>query len=294
MDTLSELKLSAPEWRELAGTHARRAKAHVKPARERKDHGVPHPIQDFLFQYYPFPLSLLESWHPGVGVTLEGGQEEDLFNPKHYSRDGNGITADPSLLSEKEVARMHWIRELLAATASRAPIFSCHGLHEWAMVYRGQTVRHEKTTRLRLPQSDIDGLVESRPICCSHHDAFRFFANDARPFNRLQPSLETRPQMEQPGCVHANMDLYKWAAKLMPWIGSDLLLDCFELAVELRELDMKASPYDLAAWDCEPIRIETTEGRRIYESEQRRLSQKAAPLRARLIWMIDRTLERRA
>jgi hypothetical protein len=79
------------------------------------------------------------------------------------------------------------------------------------------------------------------------------------------------------------MDLYKWASKAMPWIGTELLLDCFELACELRELDMRASPYDLTAWGREPIRIETTDGRRVYETEQRRLATKAEPIRQRLI-----------
>jgi hypothetical protein len=294
MELLPGKSLTATEWKALATAHERRVARFVKPARQRKDHGEPHPIQDFLFQYYPFPLSLLENWHPGVGIRLahpsEGSECSGKFSAKHYTSDELSRWADPSNLPDKEIARIHWIRELLAATASRPPIFSCHGLHEWAMVYRGKTVRHEKTTRLRLTQAQIDELVESRPICCSHHDAFRFFAEEARPFNRLQPSLEARMQMEQPGCVHANMDLYKWAAKMMPWIGSGLLVDCFELAVELRELDMKASPYDLAAWHCDPIRIETAEGRRIYEGEQRRLAGKAALLRERLIGMINRTL----
>lgn len=111
--------------------------------------------------------------------------------------------------------------------------------------------------------------------------------------NRLQPTLESRVSLEQPGCVHANMDLYKWAAKSMPWIGSELLLDCFELALELRDLDMRASPYDLAAWGREPVRIETAEGRRVYEIEQRRLAEKAAPLRERLIEGLDQLEERR-
>ena len=109
--------------------------------------------------------------------------------------------------------------------------------------------------------------------------------------NRLQPDLESRMMLEQPGCVHANMDLYKWAAKSMPWIGSELLLDCFELAMELRDLDMRASPYDLIAWGREPVCIETAEGRRIYESEQRRLAEKAMPLRERLIAALGKVKE---
>lgn len=288
-------RLAAQKWREISHTHSKRAAKHTGPARLRKDHGIPHPIADFLFQYYPFPLSLLEHWHPGTGRLLafsesESAEDAPWLTEKHYARSQEGIIADPSLLKPKEIERLRWTRDLLEATSSRPPIFSCHGLHEWAMVYRGTTVRHEKTTKLRLPQAEIDSLVESRPISCSHHDAFRFFARDARPMNRLQPSLENRMNMEQPGCVHANMDLYKWAAKSMPWIGSDLLLDCFELAVELRELDMRASPYDLSEWDCEPVRIETPDGRRFYEMEQKRLASRALPLRTRLIAMIDRTL----
>jgi hypothetical protein len=74
----------------------------------------------------------------------------------------------------------------------------------------------------------------------------------------------------------------------MPRIGSELLLDCFELAMELRDLDMRASPYDLTAWGREPVRIETAEGRRSYESEQRRLAEKAAPLREKLMVALGR------
>jgi len=287
--------LPAAVWQERMRTHGARVSAHTAPARRRKDHGIPHPIEDFLFQYYPFPLSLLENWQPGVGTGLEWPDGDDLpegavFNPRHYSRAGDVISPDVGLIPEKERERIRWIRDLLEATASRTAVFSCHGMHEWAMVYGGVEVRHEKTTSLRLPQAEIDAFVESRPICCSHHDAFRFFAPAARGFNRLQPSLDTRLQHEQPGCVHANMDLYKWCAKLMPWAGSDLLVDCFSLAMELRALDMRASPYDLASWGCQPLMIETPEGRRIYETEQKRLAFAAMQLRSRLIGKIDAIL----
>jgi hypothetical protein len=286
--------LTAPQWQAKAADHAARAMAYTVPARARKDRGLPHPIEDFLFQYYPYPLALLENWQPGLGVELEWRQpeeaEEIAFPARYYSQGKDTIFADPRLMTEKEQQRLEWIGSLLAATASRPPIFSCHGLHEWAMVYGGKQVRHEKTTPLRLPQAEIDALVTSRAICCTHHDAFRFFAAEARPLNRLQPSLDSRSEMEQPGCVHANMDLYKWAAKAMPWIGSELLLDCFELAIELRDLDMRASPYDLGAWDREPVRIETPEGRRLYETEQKRLSLAGVPLRERLIAAITRTV----
>ena len=272
-------------WSERAAAHLARAERRTLPARKRRDCGVPHPVEDFLFQYYPYPFVLLENWQPGIGVALEWVESPapSPFSERCYAVAGGVIFADPGRLSTKERERLKWIHDLLVATRDRMPHFACHGLHEWAMVYRGKAVRHEKTTPLRLPQAEIDALVESRAICCSHHDAFRFFASEARPMNRLQPTLESRMSLEQPGCVHANMDLYKWAAKSMPWIGTELLFDCFELAVELRDLDMRASPYDLSDWGRPPVRIETAEGRRIYEIEQRRLAAEAVPLRERLI-----------
>ena len=281
--------LSQTAWTGRAAAHLARAERRTLPARKRRDCGVPHPVEDFLFQYYPYPFVLLENWQPGCGAALEWSATVESpappppFSERCYAVADGVIFADPGRLTGKERERLKWIHDLLTATRDRAPHFACHGLHEWAMVYRGKEVRHEKTTPLRLPQAEIDALVESRAICCSHHDAFRFFASEARPMNRLQPTLESRISLEQPGCVHANMDLYKWAAKSMPWIGTELLLDCFELAVELRDLDMRASPYDLSAWGREPVRIETAEGRRIYEIEQRRLAAEAVPLRQRLI-----------
>jgi hypothetical protein len=156
------------------------------------------------------------------------------------------------------------------------------------MVYKGQEVRHEKTTPLRLPQSEIDAIVESRPLTCTHFDAFRFYAIDAKPLNKHEPTLESRPELEQPGCIHANMDLYKWAFKAMPWIGSDLLLKCFRLALFAREIDMRASPYDLSSYgEYEPVLIETANGRSLYEKLQREVADRAAPLRRDLIEAIE-------
>lgn len=284
--------LPATVWRERADVHRQRAARHTSPAKMRRDRGQPHPIADFLFQYYPYPFAMLENWHPGVGLALE--TNSPVLPPQfaeHCYRVADGaIIADPEKLTFKERERLVRMIELLEATRDRIPNFACHGLHEWAMVYRGREIRHEKTLKLRLPQAEIDDLVETRTICCSHHDAFRFFAPEARPMNRLQPDLGSRVLFEQPGCLHANMDLYKWAAKSMPWVGSDLLLDCFELAVELRVLDMRASPYDLRDWGHEPVRIETADGRRIYETEQRRLASLAEPLRQQLIEALHDTL----
>ena len=58
------------------------------------------------------------------------------------------------------------------------------------------------------------------------------------------------------------MDLYKHAFRLTPMVCSDLVADCFELARDIRVLDMRAAPYDLADLGFEPVRIETRRARR--------------------------------
>ena len=86
------------------------------------------------------------------------------------------------------------------------------------------------------------------------------------------------------------MDLYKHTFRLSPLIPSDLIADCFELAWEVRVLDMRASPYDFAELGLEPVRIETTEGKQEYAAAQREFAERAAPLRERVIAECDRLL----
>jgi hypothetical protein len=69
----------------------------------------------------------------------------------------------------------------------------------------------------------------------------------------------------------------------MPWIGSDLLWECFSLAVDLRVLDMEAGPYDLRAMGFAPVCIETPAGRDEYQRRQRELRARAGGLRAQLL-----------
>jgi hypothetical protein len=117
---------------------------------------------------------------------------------------------------------------------------------------------------------------------CSHFDAFRFFTEPAAQRNAGTPSRSDQSGWEQPGCVHANMDLYKWCYKLGPLIESELLMDCLELAADARELDMRASPYDLSSYGFAPIAIEEPAGRAEYVRCQRGISGHAAPLRQAL------------
>jgi hypothetical protein len=156
------------------------------------------------------------------------------------------------------------------------------------MVYRDRDTRHP--VRLRLGQEGTDAVVEAHPIRCTHFDAFRFFTPDAVGRNRVQPTRESQPDLEQPGCLHAGMDLYKWAYKLSPATPGELVADCFELAVEIRELDMRASPYDLSAHGYPPVAIETPGGKAEYVAAQRGFAECGAVLRGRLIELCDRLL----
>ena len=88
------------------------------------------------------------------------------------------------------------------------------------------------------------------------------------------------------------MDLYKWAFKLAPFTASELTADCFDLARNVRALDMRASPYDFTALGYLPVRIETPEGRSEYEALQREFAICAAPLRERLIEVCEQIIEK--
>ena len=83
--------------------------------------------------------------------------------------------------------------------------------------------------------------------------------------------------------TRANMDLYKYAMWFQPYISGNLVVDCFELSVYAREIDMRASPYDLEHLGYSPIAVETIDGRREYASAQRDIAAKAESLRQRLI-----------
>jgi hypothetical protein len=90
------------------------------------------------------------------------------------------------------------------------------------------------------------------------------------------------------------MDLYKYAYKLAPWSSGELISDAFLLAWEARQLDMRASPYDLRRYGLEPILMEAREGREEYVEMQRILVAKAEPIRERLIDNYRRLLELKA
>ncbi|MGV9767235.1 3-methyladenine DNA glycosylase [Micromonospora tulbaghiae] len=279
--------LDLADWQARRHAHEARVDAWLTPHLARRRTGVKHPVEDFLFTYYSHRPAQLRRWHPGAGVVLRDADPAG-FGPD-YTASAAGLTLDTDRVRARRAESIAWIRTLLAATAGRPAQFGCFGMHEWAMVYRQtqEQVRHNAWP-LRLSPAATAAVVEERGVRCSHFDAFRFFTAPARPLNVLQPTREGQHALEQPGCLHANMDLYKWAYKLSPLVPSELVADCFALAREIRALDMRASPYDLADLGYPPVRVETPEGRAEYAAAQRGFAERAAGLRARLLAALDR------
>jgi hypothetical protein len=83
------------------------------------------------------------------------------------------------------------------------------------------------------------------------------------------------------------MDVYKWAFKLTPLVPSDLVADAFDLAREIRVLDMEASPYDLRELGYDPVPIETPEGKTAYLERQRDFATRSNALRLRLLAVLE-------
>lgn len=283
--------VTAAQWRPVAAAHAARADALTAGWRARRQSGQKHAIEDFLFTYYPTKPAHLRRWHPGAGVVLLGSQEElaEHAGWRWYVRADDGVRLDTETFLSERGTTVAYIRDLLARTLGRRAHHGCFGLHEWAMVFREQdATRHPLP--LRLGAAGTDAVVEAHPIKCSHFDAFRFFTPEAAPLNRLQPSRETQPELEQPGCLHAGMDLLKWATKLGPGIASDVVLDAFELARDIRTLDMQASPYDVSGYGLAAVAIETAAGKAEYAAKQREFTARANPLRERVMAACDELL----
>ena len=283
----SEIILSPEEWKEQRANHEARADALVKARQLRAARGEQDPVEDFLYTYYPFRLSALRRWTPGVGFACAGGDE--LLTDANFQKDADGLVRVIPM-NDGDIRRVTFIRDLCLAVTTRPPFFRCYGLHEWAMVYQQADQRRHSQWPLRLGAKGTDEVVRSMPVCCTHYDAFRFFTPSAKPLNRSEPDLAGRIKNEQPGCVHVTMDLYKWTMKSLPWVSSDLATESYRLAHEARSIDMRASPYDFSAVGLEPICIETEAGRAQYESAQRHLAKLAEPVRHRLIDVLSRAL----
>lgn len=286
-------KLTRNEWQDQMRAHEERAAQWIDPHLARRSRGQKHPIWDFLFDYYAVRPAHVMRWHPGLNTTLIDAADAPHAHWRDYRVESDGTVSTVSADVEKFLTHrgnaMDKVLTLLRASESNRAQFDCFGLHEWAMVYRTDTPRHDLP--LRLGAEGTNAVVESHDIKCTHYDAFRFFTPPARPLNLTVLNSTTRPEHEQKGCLHVGMDLFKWAVKMEPLVPGNLLLDCFELARDIRLLDMEASPYDCRGLGYGVVAIETAEGKAEYVSRQRAFTERADLLRHQLIAILEHVCE---
>ena len=277
-------------WTGARKEHEQRVDILTERHQSRASSHIAHPVEDFLFSYYRLRPAQLRQWHPGAAMALADAPEflglkfyRNLTTPAGGAG-RNVISVDVEKFVAERSDTYTLVRDLLSVTQSAPAQFGCFGLHEWAMLFRQDvgTMRHASWP-LRLGQEGTDEVVRTHQIRCSHFDAYRFFTPPTRPLNLLLPTVDGRVGNEQPGCLHANMDLYKWSYKLLPVVPSSLVLDCFLLTRRIREFDMRASPYDLTGLGYAPVPIETTAGKAEYVAAQREFATEAAVLRERIL-----------
>lgn len=271
-------ELEPAEWRRRKADHEARTRPWADEHVRRQERQIRHPVRDFLFEYYSHRPSHLVRWSPGVNVRLLGATPADLGWKVGFEQTTDGLILPATAFPRRRIEYLRWAVQYLRTVLDREPAFGCFGLHEWAMVYRTDDIRHSKVP-LRLSADEIAGVVEGQGLRCTHYDAFRFFTPAAAPRNRVPLTRAVAVDHDQAGCIHANMDLYRFAYHIAPYSTGELIADTFALALEARYIDMRASPYDLRSYGCEPIHIETKSGREEYVEAQRSLAMKVAPLR---------------
>ncbi|WP_432558229.1 3-methyladenine DNA glycosylase [Granulicoccus sp. GXG6511] len=274
--------LARAEWTTRRDAHHERVDALLAEHRWRSTRGIKHPVEDFLFEYYTYRPYQLRRWHPGHGTTLLDA--DDWLEEKDYRATDSGVLLDTPTILRTRGRTATQVLALLRATSERKPSFGCFGMHEWAMVdgLRAEETRHPQLG-LRVGPEQVSETIRSVGVRCTHVDAYRFFTPSAKPLNDCIPTRANQVELDQPGCLHVGMDLYKSAYKLSPMVGSELIADCFELARRIRVLDMRASPYDVSSFGLRPVAVDTVAGRAEYAAEQRELALAAEPLRARLL-----------
>lgn len=241
------------------------------------------------------------------GILLEGASVDDLGGTLHLKGaipHDEGIIYSPSGFfgqvedKGKAATPYLWYRNIMQQTLKAEPILHCHGLHEWAMQYWPEgadpppSAKYQQHLPLRVSREVVNKAVERRGISCTHVDALRFFAPAAGPLNHHGHSLKREDQLEleQPACVHTQMDLLKMALKLDAFCDPILLQQILEIAMAARKLDVAASPYDASAYGVGVIPVETSEGRAEYRRQQSALMIRAEPVRRELLQAYDLVL----
>ena len=153
--TRAPLHLERHEWTDLAVQHRKRMESllypehaeHGSTLKERRHAVDQHPIYNFLHTYYRYSAESLMRYSPGPGVRL---LDTDMTS-------NSGLLHSVLLLlcCGRSVHRQDKLNSLrqprdFMNTIDKQPVFSCYGLHEWAMLYKGHE-KHQKQLDLREP-----------------------------------------------------------------------------------------------------------------------------------------------
>ncbi len=279
---MQKLTLSKDDWQNQINKHQFILKPYLEPHLQRRHAGIKHPVYDFLFDYYPFRPAQLNYWTPGIMVILEHAVFTNSFWQRYGKKVGTGLEMNLAKFPRTRLPFLIWGKNYLIETQKRAPFWGCFGLHEWAMLYNSQQPKHPQL-QMRVSPKILEEVILKYTLVCTHFDAYRFFTPQSIPLNRYSLSRDSSVEFDQSGCLHVNMDLYKMAFKLYPWCSSELIREAFELAWFGREIDMRASPYDLRDFGFEPIEIETETGLQDYLRMQQEIHSRGKPIRGRLI-----------
>jgi hypothetical protein len=290
------LLLDQETWTQLARAHHDRVDSWVGDRLTRRARGEKHPVDDFLFDYYPFSPARLRRWHPGAAARLQGRATEVLQTPGFIHSDHQTFFAAPHLpanVKRRLATDVPSIQRLIENVDSRPARFGCFGLHEWAMVLGldADQVRHSSWP-LRVTPDQIRQTIDDAGLRCTHFDAFRFFTSEAIPLNPKTLTRENQVDTDQAGCLHVGMDLYKYAMRLQPLVSMDLVADAFALARDARTLDMQGAPYDLSELAITPIALETVAGRAEFARRQRDHAQRSRVVRRQLIEVVSAWAQR--
>jgi hypothetical protein len=154
--------LTETEWRERKAAYEERVRPWAEDRTSRMRRGEKHPVHDFLFEYYPFRPSYLLRWSPGFDVLLIGAGATDLGWTRGFEERDGGRILPATAFPAHRVDHLRRTLTQLRAVASREPFFGCFGLHEWAMVYRAETVRHNRvpfSTTARIQMTHLCGRL---------------------------------------------------------------------------------------------------------------------------------------
>ena len=207
----------------------------------RRARGETHPVEDFLHAYYSFSPGRLRRWHPGPGVVLAGAAGMPRASWRFYRdrrrRGGprrRGVPRGAGRHGRLRAGPPHGDPRPARDRRLLRPPRVGHGLPAGTgagAAYRAAPAARPRTAPTPSSTATRSGAATTTPSASS-------------PARRGRATACSRPAtvqvaLEQPGCLHAGMDVYKWAYKLTPAIPSELVADAFELARDIRVLDMQ-------------------------------------------------------